>query len=233
MKKLSLVAALLALAGSACGDDKKSDDKSDGGSNNGGENNGGENNGDGGANNGEDAGPGCDIEIEAYPDYEGDAVWTIEQQQACADACGMVPEAEAEACIEANCPDYEKFNDCINGTLINCLTNDDKDGDCRADWETYICCAENNCADASEAEAQACLDKNCQAQIDTVGECVAEEGDFGAAIPNPCIRKAVDRCIKESADAGTPMMSIASPNASQMILRMVKNHAASLRAVTR
>ncbi len=238
MKKLSLVAALLALAGAACGSDsdKKSDTKGDGGGG------GGNNNGDNGlaipdAGGGEQVPfPECPRdEVDAFPDYEGEPVWTSADQMACATACGMVTgEEESAACIEANCPDYEMFNDCVNGVLLSCLTADAKDGDCRGDWETYICCAEENCGTLTDGdEQQTCLDKSCKNYIEDVGTCIDENSDPNAQIPDPCIRKVFQRCIKPAApmgDAGTMMMLSNPSGFDRFFLRNVSKQITQLRS---
>ncbi len=228
MKKLSLVAALLALAGSACGSDGKSDKKSDAGNANGGDNNG--NNvsiPDGGG--GEEVPfPKCERDqVESYPDFDGPPVWTSQDQMNCATACGMAAEADSEACIMANCPGYEMFNDCVNGVLLSCLTGEGKDADCRSDWETYICCADDKCGMVAEAEQEACLDKNCMSYIDKVGECIDENGDPSAQIQPPCLRQVIQRCIKPTPTT-TSLPSQASLNS--FFLRNVTKQMTQLRS---
>jgi hypothetical protein len=197
MKERSILLALLALAGTACDDDDGTSDRgNDAGSDS------------AVADAGEFASCQRD-QIASFPDYTGEPVWTEQQQMSCALACGMSPEAESEACIAANCPGFELFNQCVDGVLLSCLTTDDEEGACRTEWETFNCCVEDRCSEVPATEQDGCLNERCQPQLEDVNACLEENGDPNAQPPHPCIQRVVNRCIQQDAassrDAGVMM----------------------------
>jgi hypothetical protein len=147
-----------------------------------------------------DGGQGDQCDRTQIGDYSGNSdprVWTEADYSACQKAC---PNPD-QACLDANCTDWEKFYGCVDDELFACETA--QGGDCRLEYENAACCQYALCEQFTEDALTACVQQSCAFEFDAVNTCY-QQGYDGTS-PGNCLTKSYDSCLLPggACDGGT------------------------------
>lgn len=121
------------------------------------------------------------------PTTSGSPVWTKAEAEACDRAC---PDADAE-CFTANCPRYAAHAQCVADQFDACVTL--PEGVCRGPWEAAVCCARERCADVTDTELDACIERDCERPLAGFVDCA--DAAFADEAGDACFEAARADCL--------------------------------------